>query len=318
MTPEHLNDVPRFGDLYQYAYAQEHRPLDLEHGQPLLPLAAAFVEWDGAGYHVHPGASNIAGIDTLGPGDFRLELAVPCSHRDEWFPVFTGIGSTQLEFVERDDGSRTPTTCRVWSIRHGGYDSHLEGTSFFVRVFARARAPGDVGRGDSTPPAGLGVRNRIAVDGPETAEHRRKLRASCADLKAQFDAGHDPATGKHTFYEAPLCVALLTRLSRNATGYVVWQAGLETKIEWVAMQKLRDNEYRSLITFDLPQDWAWTGVLASIRFSGSYIPKEMTTPMEWTSNGRGEIEVMHSILAKPEQFDDVSTVGLVIIGRPRG
>jgi hypothetical protein len=233
VTAEWLNPVSMFSLAHQRVWDREHRSLDGEHNPP-APQAAGTIFWDGSAYSISGSASNIGRITHIGTGAVLVELAIDAVSEDAWFPVASPQGQDRARAYEPNNGSRGINACEIRIVSRTAVlseDAPMDAT-FRFEAYMLARAPGDLGVGDSvggTPTHD--VRARISADGVESAEHRNKLFRFCDWLRGAMEAsGHvvdGDGAGTHPLAASPGIIPLGAFLVRytDEAGAVAWKSG---------------------------------------------------------------------------------------------
>ncbi len=229
VTPSNLNSYPRWSQEIQDAWDREHSPADQEHEDLRVPIAAGIIEMSAGTYSV--GASkHIAGVSKNGTGDITISFGIDGENATDYAVLATPILAAEPFIVkEYDDGAtRNATGCKT-RLLICDQTRIAKNCALYVRLFGR-RAAASTGTGVAVND----VRQRIAVDGPESAEHRALLRAYAQYWGDAFERKHNHPIrgyGSHWDIMVPSAVALLRAppnpLINSGPGDVVWSAGFE-------------------------------------------------------------------------------------------
>lgn len=233
VTPHALNDYPRWSAEIQDAWDREHSPADQEHEDLRIPIAAGIIEMAAGVYSV--GASkNIASVAKNATGDITITFDVDAQLVDEYAVIATPILATEPFIVkEYDDGAtRAAVGCKT-RLLICDQSAVAKNCALFVQLFGRRS-----GSGTAAGVAVGDVRQRIAVDGPESAEHRELLREYAAAWTSAFERKHEHAKrgfGSHFDLMVPAAIALMTAPPNPyfdlGPGETVWSSGFDS-LRW--------------------------------------------------------------------------------------
>jgi hypothetical protein len=233
VTPVHLNDYPRWSQEIQDAWDREHSPADQEHEDLRIPIAAGIIEMSAGTYSV--GASkHVASVSKTGTGDITITFGIDGENATDYGVIATPILAAEPFIVkEYDDGATRNATGCVTRLLICDQTRTAKDCALYVRLFGR-RAAASTGTGVAVND----VRQRIAVDGPESAEHRRLLREFTlywTSALAQKHGFSKYGFGAHFDLMVPRAVALLrppaNPIVNDGPGEVVWQKGF-SRVKW--------------------------------------------------------------------------------------
>ena len=310
VTQDEFNLAVERAVNFQDFYELEHRASDAEHGTGLVPVASATYTQAATVYTPR----SVRNWDTFArnaAGDLQLTFGPKMQNDDDWFvEIEPGPATEPLWWREYDDGAtrdsqnvRIQIYDNVPTLKDYGFTAHIWGP----------RAQGAVGLGSSVPVASDDVRNRLCVDGPETVELRKKLRALWLANRIAWARKHHvsgPRTGKHKDIMVVIGAALL-RVAGPNLGEVVWQAG------WFrpgSLQLTKINGVRLTIDFEMEAGYRWMTATPCVRrtvaapalnhgdFPNGY---KYAPPHPWYGRGQVELGGSHA---------GVESIGIVVRG----
>ncbi len=266
VAPESLNLPSRYSEAFRDVYAREHRVDDFEHSAPLAPQAVAYCRWVGSSYELTV-SHNVESVIANGTGDVVITLSVASATREDWFPIVAiqrVDGDKPAIWWEYDDGTtRDVDRCRLRFCAVVGGDTTDTMPDFVFWAYMRQR----VGDGDSTPEAVRDVRQRIAVDGVESAGHRQKLIDFCVSHRARWIKGHDK-DARHFPPQYPLAAFQVAKTEgRSNLGEVLWQHGPLASLAWRG--EAVDSQDDPYVAWQVAQYKRWRSALLSWRIASA-------------------------------------------------
>lgn len=229
VTPVALNDYPRWSSDIQDAWDREHSPADQEHEDLRVPIAAGIIEMAAGVYSVGV-AKHIASVTKNGTGDITITFDIDAMTVDEYAVHAVPILAAEPFIVkEYDDGAtRAAVGCKT-RLLICDQTKNAKDCALYVRVFGR-RAAAKTAAGVAVSD----VRQRISVDGPESAEHRRLLREFADYWASALEQKHNHQRrgfGSHWDIMVPSAVAIVrappNALINSGPGELILQAGFE-------------------------------------------------------------------------------------------
>ena len=298
VTPANLNSYPQWSQEIQDAWDREHSPADQEHADLRIPIAAGIIEMSAGTYSV--GANkNVKSVTKNGTGDITITFDLNTENATDYAVLATPILAGEPFIVkEYDDGATRNATGAKTRLLICDQTKTAKNVALYVRLFGRRS-----GSGTAAGAAVNDVRQRIAVDGPETAEHRRLLREFADYWSAAVERKHRHAIrgfGAHWDIMVPSAVAIVrappNSLINSGPGTLVWQAGFEF-IRYESMFGLPAGglQLPHQIAFrveanerhQVSKEFAWLGASATITQDAATLRSDACVMPRFKKNMRG-------------------------------